>query len=101
MDHADRTEAKCDEASAAVHVEVGKLLGERLQWTKEEIRALGVFAYASFLASLISRTWTNDDALACLAIGQARMQSLDRLMSPRKSHDDWLEWIYLSLMDTL
>lgn len=50
---------------------------------------------------LMGRTWTNDSALACLAIGQARMQSVDRIMAPRKSHDDWREWIYLSLMDKL
>jgi hypothetical protein len=29
------------------------------------------------------------------------MQGLDRIMMPRRSHDDWREWIYLSLMDKL
>jgi hypothetical protein len=47
------------------------------------------------------RTWTNDTALGCLSLGQARMQGLDRIYTPRKSHDDWREWIYLSLMDKL
>jgi hypothetical protein len=46
------------------------------------------------------RTWTNDPALACLSVGQARLLSLDRVLV-RRQHDDWREWIYISIMDKL
>lgn len=47
------------------------------------------------------RTWTGDHALAALAIAEARRQGIERILTTRRSLDDWREWIYLSLMDKL
>jgi len=52
------------------------------------------------LIAILCSTWSNDGALACLVIGHARNLGLDRLNS-RKTHDDWREWVYLSIMDHL
>lgn len=44
---ADRSEGsrrECDDALHAVSSEVGRLLSDRVEWSREEIRALGVFA---------------------------------------------------------
>lgn len=49
----------------------------------------------------VCRTWTNDSSLASLAISNGRLQGLDRIWSAAKSHDDWREWIYLTIMDHL
>jgi hypothetical protein len=46
-------------------------------------------------------TWTGDHALAALAIGEARRQGIERILSSKRSLEDWREWIYLSLMDKL
>ena len=46
-------------------------------------------------------SWSNDPTLACLTIGHARSSGLDRIYSPRRSLDDWREWIYLTIMDQL
>jgi hypothetical protein len=46
------------------------------------------------------RTWSNEPSLTCLAVGQARNLSLDRVLV-RRAHDDWREWIYISIMDKL
>ncbi|WVQ78974.1 hypothetical protein IAT38_001066 [Cryptococcus sp. DSM 104549] len=67
--------------------EVGRLVGDGKEWARDEMRALGVFA-----------TWTNDTTLAGLAIAQARAMGLHH---PRRTHDDWREWIYLVIMDHL
>jgi hypothetical protein len=61
----------------------------------------GLCVSLSWERVLTERTWTSDSALGCLALGQARMQGLDKIQTPRRSHDDWREWIYLSLMDKL
>lgn len=44
------------------------------------------------------RTWLNDTALAALTVGLARRQEHDRLL-PRKTQDDWREWIYVFILD--
>ncbi|ORY31646.1 hypothetical protein BCR39DRAFT_87706 [Naematelia encephala] len=89
----DRSEAGrrgCEETLDEVLREVGRLIGEKAIFTREEVRALGVFA-----------TWTNEPTLALLAIGHARVLDLDKLHAPRRTHDDWREWIYASIMDHL
>jgi hypothetical protein len=43
MDRTDQSRQDCGDATAAVYAEIAKLMVERLDWTKEEIRALGVF----------------------------------------------------------
>lgn len=50
---------------------------------------------------LTCRAWTNDTPLVALAVAHGRTLGLDRIWSPRKTHDDWREWIYLSIMDHL
>lgn len=80
----------CDEASEAVSAEIGRLVADRVTWTREEIRALGVFA-----------TWVNDPSLAALAVAQARTVGLHRVFQARRTHDDWREWIYIAIMDQM
>lgn len=36
-----------------------------------------------------------------MTVANARLLGLDRIWTPRKTHDDWREWIYLSIMDRL
>jgi hypothetical protein len=38
------TKKDCEDAAAEVYKEVGKLVAKRTEWTREEVRALGVFA---------------------------------------------------------
>lgn len=45
-------------------------------------------------------TWVSDSALACMTVGHARAMSLDRI-NAKRSHDDWREWIYISIMDKM
>ncbi|WRT70030.1 uncharacterized protein IL334_007023 [Kwoniella shivajii] len=73
-----------------VSLEVGRLVSERADWTREEIRSLGVLA-----------TWINDPSYAALSIAQARLEGMDRLYQPRKNSDDWREWVYMVIMDHL
>ncbi|KAK4683437.1 hypothetical protein P7C73_g6828, partial [Tremellales sp. Uapishka_1] len=94
----ERTEAsrrECETLQVGVTAEVGRLVADRLDWTREEIRSLGVFAYGN------DSTWTNDPSLAALAVGEAKNSGLDKISTTRKSHDDWREWIYLTIMDQL
>ncbi|BEJ15326.1 hypothetical protein CspHIS471_0410930 [Cutaneotrichosporon sp. HIS471] len=88
---AERTESsrrEGDAAADAVVSEISRLLGARLQWTRDEVLSLGVYA-----------TWTADSALGCLAVGLARDLQLDRPHTLRRSHDEWREWIYVVLTD--
>ncbi|RXK40818.1 hypothetical protein M231_01877 [Tremella mesenterica] len=80
----------CDLAEELVLAEVSRLVVERLDLTRDEIRALGVYA-----------TWSNDTKLTSLTMSHARNQGLDRVLLTRASHDDWREWIYLAIMDQL
>lgn len=84
------TKKDCEDATAEVYKEVGRLVAQRTEWTREEVRALGVFA-----------TWFCDLPLAAMAISHARAIGLDRIRSARKTPEDWREWIYLSLMDKI
>ncbi|WWC91905.1 uncharacterized protein L201_006855 [Kwoniella dendrophila CBS 6074] len=89
----DRDENRKREAGSLlvdVTSEVGRLVAERGDWSREEIRSLGVLA-----------TWINEPLYASISISQARSAGLDRLSFPRKHHDDWREWIYLVIMDHL
>ncbi|CAD6563815.1 MAG: hypothetical protein TREMPRED_001389 [Tremellales sp. Tagirdzhanova-0007] len=79
-----------ENAIAVVMIEVGRLVADRVDWTREEIRALGVLAM-----------WSKNTTLACLAIGLARTSGLNRISSPLRTQDDWREWIYLTIMDQL
>ncbi|WWC64796.1 uncharacterized protein I303_107409 [Kwoniella dejecticola CBS 10117] len=81
---------ECDALLVDVNSEVGRLTSERGDWSREEIRSLGVLA-----------TWINEPVYAAVAIAQARSAGLDKLNAPRKNHDDWREWIYLVIMDHL
>ncbi|WVW86370.1 hypothetical protein I302_108415 [Kwoniella bestiolae CBS 10118] len=81
---------ECEGLLVDVCAEVGRLVGERTDWSREEIRSLGVLA-----------TWINDPTYAAVSIAQARSAGLDRLFAARKTHDDWREWIYLVIMDHL
>lgn len=38
------TKKDCEDATAEVYKEVGRLVAQRTEWTREEVRALGVFA---------------------------------------------------------
>jgi hypothetical protein len=38
------TKKDCEDAAMEVYKEVGKLVAQRTEWTREEVRALGVFA---------------------------------------------------------
>ncbi|WWD19831.1 hypothetical protein CI109_104298 [Kwoniella shandongensis] len=90
---ADRDEPKrreADDLLADAVKEVGRLVSSRADWAREEMRSLGVLA-----------TWTNDHLFAGIAISQARSLGLDKIHLPRRSHDDWREWIYLVIMDHL
>jgi hypothetical protein len=44
MDRSEASRRECDDAAAAVCGEIGRLVGDRVDWTREEIRALGVYA---------------------------------------------------------
>ncbi|WVF67314.1 hypothetical protein IAT40_002065 [Kwoniella sp. CBS 6097] len=68
--------------------EIGRLVTEGGEWSREEMRAIGVLA-----------TWVNDPTYATLAVAQARLIGLDKLFHHRRTHDDWREWIYLIIMD--
>ncbi|WWD03957.1 hypothetical protein V865_002015 [Kwoniella europaea PYCC6329] len=81
---------ECEGLLVDVTAEVGRLVGERSDWSREEIRSLGVLA-----------TWINDPTYSAISIAQARSAGLDRLFAMRKTHDDWREWIYLVIMDHL
>lgn len=88
---AERTDASrrdSDAAADAVVAEISRLLGSRVQWTRDEVLSLGVYS-----------TWTADSALGCLAVGLARDLQLDRPHTLRQSHDEWREWIYVVLAD--
>ena len=45
VDRSDVTRRDCDEALAAVTGEIGALISQSCEWTREEIRSLGVYAY--------------------------------------------------------
>lgn len=90
VDKSENGRVVYEDALRAARSELGRLITVNSEWTREEIRALGAFA-----------TWTNDSSLASLAISNGRLQGLDRIWSAVKSHDDWREWIYLTIMDHL
>ncbi|KAK8853402.1 hypothetical protein IAR55_004108 [Kwoniella newhampshirensis] len=90
---ADRDDARrreCDSLLVDAAKEVGRLVSERGEWAREDMRAVGVLA-----------TWINDQSFAGLAISQARSLGLEKVHHPRRTHDDWREWIYLVIMDHL
>jgi hypothetical protein len=45
VDRSDVTRRDCDEALVAVTGEIGALISQSCEWTREEIRSLGVYAY--------------------------------------------------------
>ncbi|ODO05583.1 hypothetical protein I350_04640 [Cryptococcus amylolentus CBS 6273] len=67
--------------------EVGRLIGEGREWAKEEVHGLCVLA-----------TWTNDRTYAALAVAEARSLGMHAL---RRTQDDWREWAYVVIMDTM
>ncbi|OCF34257.1 hypothetical protein I316_04210 [Kwoniella heveanensis BCC8398] len=79
---------ECETLSLDAAKEIGRLVTEGGEWSREEMRAIGVLA-----------TWINDPTYAALAISQARLIGLDKLFHHRRTHDDWREWIYLIIMD--
>ena len=101
VDRSDVTRRDCDEALTAVTGEIGALISQSCEWTREEIRSLGVYAYdlcPSKRSKLTNRTWLNDTALATMTVGLSRRHEQDRLHA-RKSQDDWREWIYVFILD--
>nr|XP_019010520.1 uncharacterized protein I206_04991 [Kwoniella pini CBS 10737]OCF49301.1 hypothetical protein I206_04991 [Kwoniella pini CBS 10737] len=86
----DYRKRECDALLLDVNSEVGRLTSERGDWSREEIRSLGVLA-----------TWINEPVYAAVSIAQARSAGLDKVFGPKKNHDDWREWIYLVIMDHL
>lgn len=44
VDRGEITRRECEEAHAAVTSEIGALIGQPTDWTREEIRSLGVYA---------------------------------------------------------
>ena len=52
-------------------------------------------------SQLTVRTWFGDHSMAALTMSHARGLGLDRIRGPRKTPEDWREWIYLCLMDKM
>jgi hypothetical protein len=48
VDRSDVTRRDCDEALASVTGEIGALISQSCEWTREEIRSLGVYAYVKY-----------------------------------------------------
>jgi hypothetical protein len=44
MEKSETSRRECDEAASAVCAEIGRLMSDRAEWSREEIRALGVYA---------------------------------------------------------
>lgn len=55
----------------------------------------------SSVPRLTDSTWFGDLSMAGLAMSHARALGLDKIRNPRKTPEDWREWIYLSLMDKM
>ena len=47
IDRSEPARAACAEAESAVRAETGKLIAGGMDWTREEVRALGVFGYVA------------------------------------------------------
>jgi hypothetical protein len=83
-------------ATRAVYEEIGRLVTERLQWNKEEVKALAIFAYVCNVHANV-RTWANDTSLIQLAIGQSRAIGMDKV----RRGEDWRTWVHTVMTDQL
>ena len=90
MDRSEVANLASQEADKDVRSELARLSSRPTSWTRNEIRAAGFFG-----------SWTNDPFIVAMAVAQGRLSGLSRIWGYRKSHDDWREWIYLSIMDRM